>query len=113
VPTLGLLLKAPSRSEWLETSADSAETFAAATIHSVKGRELTSVVVVLPKKLLRDPGNRHVLDHWEQHMPSELRRVLYVGTSRAQQLLILAVHADHLDRVTRLLKDDGVPYERV
>lgn len=107
---LGALIKAPSPSEWLATKGENAAAFASATIHSVKGREYASVVVVLPKKLVPDPDNRHVLDHWEQGTPSELRRVLYVGASRAQRLLILAVHNDHLSRVTSLLNDD-VPYE--
>ena len=76
------------------------------------GREFAGVVVVLPKNLWGDTGDRHVLDHWEQRTTSELRRVLYVGASRAQRLLILAVHANHVDRVANLLKSDAVPYER-
>ena len=64
-----------------------------------------------PRSSSESPDNRHVLDHWEQGTPSELRRVLYVGASRAQRLLILAVHTDHLSRVTSLLNDDDVPYE--
>lgn len=108
---LGAVLKAPAQDDWLAAGEDTTEAFAWGTIHSVKGREFGSVVVVLPKKLLTDTGNRHVIDHWEQRTPSELRRVLYVGASRAQRLLILAVHADHVDRVASLLKGDGVPYE--
>ena len=110
---LGALLKAPAQDEWLAAGEDNAEAFAWGTIHSVKGREFEGVIVVLPKKLLRDTGSLHVLDHWEQRTPSELRRVLYVGASRAQRLLILAAHADHVDRVASLLKGDGVPYELV
>jgi DNA helicase II / ATP-dependent DNA helicase PcrA len=87
--------------------------FASATIHSVKGREFGNVVVVLPKNLLRDTGNRHVLDHWEQRTPSELRRVLYVGASRAQRLVILAVHTDHVSQVADILTGDDVPYETI
>ena len=41
------------------------------------------------------------------------RRVLYVGASRAQTLLILAVHTDHANRVAGLLKRDGVLYDLV
>jgi len=112
-PDLGTLLKAPQESAWLASDESEPETFAAATIHSVKGREFAGVVVVLPKNLITDDENRHVLDCWEGRMASELRRVLYVGVSRAQALLILAVHADHRDRVAMLLKGDGVPYEIV
>jgi hypothetical protein len=107
---LGMMFKAPAQKDWQAASRDAAETFASATIHSVKGREFPAVVVVLPKNLLTDAGNHHVLEHWERGMPSELRRVLYVGASRAQKLLILAAHTDHANRVTRLLKKDGVPH---
>ena len=51
------------------------------------------------------------MDHWDQRVGSEARRVLYVGASRAQTLLILAVHTDHANRVTGLLKRDGVNYD--
>lgn len=110
---LGALIKAPAQDDWPVENKDVGEAFASATIHSVKGREFTGVVVVLPKNLLKDNGNCHVLDHWEQRAPSELRRVLYVGASRAQRLLVLAVHADHVDRVASLLQEGGVPYELV
>ena len=107
---LGMMLKAPAQKDWLAASGEGAETFASATIHSVKGREFPAVVVVLPRNLLTDADNQHVLDHWEQGMPSELRRVLYVGASRAQKLLILTAHRDHISRVTSRLKKDDVPH---
>jgi superfamily I DNA/RNA helicase len=107
---LGMIFKAPAQRDWLTASTDGPDTFASGTIHSVKGREFPAVVVVLPKNLLTDADNRHVLDHWEQGMTSELRRVLYVGASRAQKLLILAVHTDHVNRVTSRLREDGVPH---
>jgi superfamily I DNA/RNA helicase len=110
---LGTFLKAPKETAWKASREDKPAAFAAATIHSVKGREYTSVVVVLPKDLLTDKTKRHVIDHWEGGVASELRRVLYVAASRAQRLLILAVHSDHLGRVAKLLKDDEVPYELI
>ena len=51
---LGVLLKAPSPGEWLAAKGDNDAAFTSATIHSVKGREYASVVVVLPKKLIRE-----------------------------------------------------------
>ena len=110
---LGMMFKAPAQKDWPTASTDGPDTFAFGTIHSVKGREFPAVVVVLPKNLLTDADNRHVLDHWEQGMSSELRRVLYVGASRAQKLLILAMHTDHVNRVTSRLSEDGVPHVRV
>ena len=110
---LGTLLKAPQDSAWPTSDEDASAVFLAATIHSVKGREFPAVVVILPKNLRQDAANQHVLDHWDQGIDSEARRVLYVGASRAQTLLILAVHTDHANRVAGLLKRDGVPYNLV
>src|SRR6266699_1438812 len=110
---LGAFIKAPNGAVWKPSREDTTGSFAAATVHSVKGLEYTSVVVVLPEKLHTDSSHRHVIDHWEDGVASELRRVLYVAASRAQRLLVLAVHADHHGRVARLLKDSGVPYELV
>lgn len=110
---LGTMLRAPSHEDWPEHTAPSPETLRAATIHSVKGREFPAVVVVLPKKLRTDANGQDLLDHWENGTQSEMRRVLYVGASRAQQLLILAVHANHVDRVATLLKLHNVPHELI
>jgi len=110
-PNLGSLLRAPTVSEWLVEAAVPS-VFRAATIHSVKGQEFPGVVVVLPSNLIKDSTGLHAVDHWESQTACELRRVVYVGGSRAQQLVILAVHETHLARVAGLLDRDGVPYER-
>ncbi len=57
--------------------------------------------------MVKDDGDRHALDHWDGHTPSELRRIVYVGASRAEQLLVLAVHETHLERVSGLLERDA------
>jgi DNA helicase II / ATP-dependent DNA helicase PcrA len=110
---LGAFIKAPKETDWKAPREDVPGAFAATTIHSVKGREFASAVVVLPEKPPMDDAKHHALDHWENGTPSELRRVLYVGASRAQKLLILAVHTNHLGRVAKLLKEGDVPYELV
>jgi DNA helicase II / ATP-dependent DNA helicase PcrA len=108
---LGAFLKAPPDSAWPKSEEEELPAFPFATIHSVKGREFATVVVVLPKDLRTDSAKQHVLDHWDQDKASEARRVLYVGASRAQTMLILAVHTDHANRVAGLLKRDGIPYD--
>jgi DNA helicase II / ATP-dependent DNA helicase PcrA len=110
---LGAFLKAPPDSAWPTAGKETLTPFLSGTIHSVKGCEFPTAVVILPKNLREDVADQHVLDHWEKDVDSEARRVLYVGASRAQTLLILAVHADHANRVAGLLKRDGVPYELV
>lgn len=108
---LGAFLKAPPDSAWLTSDEDASAVFPFATVHSVKGREFPTAVVVLPQNLRVDSAGQHVLDHWDQGIGSEARRVLYVGASRAQTLLIRAVHTDHANRVAELLKRDGVLYD--
>jgi DNA helicase-2/ATP-dependent DNA helicase PcrA len=107
---LGSRIKAPSAEEWLASAEDPAA-FAASTIHSVKGREFPGVAVVLPSSLLKDDVGYHAVDHWELETEAEVRRVVYVGASRAEKFLVLAVHNSHLQRVTSLLERDAVPHE--
>jgi superfamily I DNA/RNA helicase len=104
------LLKAPHQKNW--QPGDDTPAFRSATIHSVKGQEFPAVVVVIPEAPRKDAG-RHVLDHWENGLATEPRRVLYVGASRAQRLLILTAHNSHADRIDRLLKADSVPHIQV
>lgn len=73
------------------------------TVHGAKGREFDAVILVIPKTLRPDDGGLTCLDHWEQGSDSESRRVLYVGATRAEQLLIVAVHQDHIQRIQSLL----------
>jgi DNA helicase II / ATP-dependent DNA helicase PcrA len=107
---LGTFLKAPLNSAWPTPNDEASAAFPFATIHSVKGREFPTVVLVLPKDLRTDSADQDVLNHWERDTASEPRRVLYVGASRSQTLLILAVHNIHTNRVAGQLKRDGVPY---
>jgi DNA helicase II / ATP-dependent DNA helicase PcrA len=108
---LGTFIKAPPDSAWPTSDEEASAAFPFATIHSVKGREFPTAVVVLPQNLRLDSAGQHVLDHWDQGIGSEARRVLYVGASRAQTLLILAVHIGHANRVAELLKRDGVLFD--
>jgi DNA helicase II / ATP-dependent DNA helicase PcrA len=107
---LGSRIKAPPADEW-QITADDPGAFAAATIHSVKGREFPAVVIVFPANLLKDNAGHHAVDHWSGETAAEVRRVIYVGASRAEQLLILAVHSNHLEQVVSLLERDAVPHE--
>ncbi|RYD88979.1 MAG: hypothetical protein EOP50_18200, partial [Sphingobacteriales bacterium] len=76
-----------------------------ATIHSVKGAQFSVVGLVLPKNLQKDSEGKTVIDHWEAEVESEGRRVLYVGASRAQQVLILAIHESSVAKIESILKE--------
>ncbi|MDN3461061.1 ATP-dependent helicase [Rhodococcus sp. APC 3903] len=76
-----------------------------AHVHSVKGAEFDGVVYAIPPKATK---NKHVLDDWEQEANSELRRVFYVGASRAGKMLVLVVPKTRHKQLTALLTSTGV-----
>lgn len=85
----------------------------ASTIHGVKGMEFSAVLLALPSKLLKDDEGWTVFDDWEKNRKSEPKRVLYVGATRAQRILALAVSPAQAERVSSILKRDGVPTQRL
>lgn len=105
-------LRKPSVKQWNTLGATpQLDSLPWGTIHSVKGKEFESVVVVLPSQIRKDgPDQLSALESWEQRVDSEPRRVLYVGASRAQKLLILAMHKSHMNRVRAILESDDVPF---
>ncbi|MEU9369518.1 ATP-dependent helicase [Streptomyces avermitilis] len=111
---LGKLFKAPSDGLWAGVAGfGNSPTIRFSTVHGVKGKEFPGVVLVLPEKLRVDRvTDRTVLDDWEGGHDTEARRVLYVAGSRAQKLLMCAVHRKHVARVGDLLDAKGVPYVR-
>lgn len=77
-------------------------------IHQVKGGEFDAVLLCVPAKA--HPGSSHALDDWEQDVNSEQRRVLYVGASRAQRLLMFWPGASRQAQLLRIFERDGIPY---
>ncbi|MFE0872823.1 UvrD-helicase domain-containing protein [Streptomyces rochei] len=112
---LGALFKAPSEGAWASVATfGNSPTIHYSTVHGVKGMEFPGVVLVLPERLRVDRvTERTVLDDWEGDHNTEARRVLYVAGSRAQELLVCAVHRKHTGRVASLLDASGVPYIKV
>jgi DNA helicase II / ATP-dependent DNA helicase PcrA len=109
--TMGDQVKAPTEAEWDRLVAGTGQPrLTWGTIHSVKGAEFELVCVVIPRHLQKDQSGHTVLDHWEQRIESEPRRVLYVALSRAKGVLALAVHQSHVDQVEAILASEGVPY---
>ncbi|MFI2116703.1 UvrD-helicase domain-containing protein [Streptomyces rubiginosohelvolus] len=112
---LGNLFKAPSEDAWASiASFGSTPSIRYSTVHGVKGMQFPGVVLVLPHKLRVDRiTERTVLDDWEGGHDTEARRVLYVAGSRAQKLLVCAVHRKHTDQVASILSAKSVPYIKV
>lgn len=77
-------------------------------IHRVKGGEFDAILLSLPSKAHGD--NSHALDDWESNINSEQRRVLYVGASRAQRLLMFWPEGQRYAQLTRILAREDIPY---
>lgn len=93
------------------TKADVHPALPFSTIHGVKGQQFPAAAVVLPSQNnWRSSSGPTALDHWEGNSEGEPRRVLYVGTSRAQRLPLLLTPKAQTQRVLRLLTRDAVPF---
>lgn len=109
---LGGLFRAPKEDVWVKvTSLGDDPLIPYSTVHGVKGMEFPGVVLVLPDTP-KSKATDEVLDAWESGQDIESRRVLYVAGSRAQRLLVFAVHRKHIDRVAALLDAKAIPYVR-
>lgn len=106
------IIKAVPAAKWdVLANASTGFDLKSATVHSVKGKEFEAAVVVIPSSLVKCPLGKTALDHWEESSDAEVRRVLYVAASRAQKLLVFAVHQKHIERVKAILDKDGVSYQ--
>lgn len=74
----------------------------------MKGGEFDAILMSIPSKARGD--NPHALDDWETNTNSEQRRVLYVGASRAQRVLMFWPEGQRYAQLVRILKRDGIPY---
>lgn len=89
-------------------SSDASVGWQWSNIHQVKGGEFDAILISVPSKAHGD--NSHALDDWEFNINSEQRRVLYVGASRAQRLLMLWPEGQRYAQLIRILNRDGIPY---
>jgi hypothetical protein len=107
--TVAGYFRMPSRSEWsqfLEPRSDLAA-ITWGTIHEAKGSEHGAVCVVIP------PGNytEELIVAWESRTDSESKRVIYVGATRAEKLLAIALPAPFVDRVAAIMQAGQVAFE--
>jgi superfamily I DNA/RNA helicase len=104
-------LRTPKDDIWPGQPTDSGAVLRYSTVHSYKGLQEHSVVLVIPERSNEQPDGGLFL--WTNGTEGENRRVLYVGASRAEALLVLAAHADVYDTVRSNLDRHGVPFEEV
>lgn len=102
-------LRTPAGDQWKDKLADQQGQLRWSTIHQFKGLQSPAVALVIPAQ-----SERRIcgVKCWQESIPEEARRILYVGASRAEQLLILLVHKSQVDIVFECLDRDGVTYIR-
>jgi hypothetical protein len=105
-------LRSPKTEQWRDVMriGSARDALQYSTIHGAKGLQYPVVAVILPEELVPNEAKRTCLDLWEDDLKGEVKRVLYVAASRAEQLLILAVHSSHTDRVRAILKRADVSH---
>lgn len=104
-------LRAPAGNVWPEVSTSTTERpLSYSTIHGFKGLQSPAVALVIPQGSSDRPSG---VDAWVGNLNEEPRRVLYVGATRAERLLMLVVDTRCMDQVTLCLNRDGVPFDLV
>ncbi|MGO2140768.1 MAG: UvrD-helicase domain-containing protein [Leucobacter sp.] len=76
-------------------------------IHAVKGNEYRAVLLSIKKQR----GKDYFWDIVRSGKTDESLRVLYVGASRAAELLVLGCSAKEVSKLTELLKSEGIEYD--
>ncbi|GAA0812056.1 ATP-dependent helicase [Spirilliplanes yamanashiensis] len=102
-------LRSPSGDTWPVLLVDEPDALDWSTIHGFKGLQATVTAVAippLPKRATTPDG----VGLWSEGVPGESRRVLYVGASRAQRLLILVTAASQAAAAISCLQRDTVPF---
>lgn len=99
-------LQTPTGNKWPGIPRPSGTQLQFSTIHGFKGLQAPAVVLVIPDAGGPDDG----ATSWVEGRENDARRVLYVGASRAQRLMVLAVHERMVDQVTAVLTRDAVPF---
>jgi DNA helicase-2/ATP-dependent DNA helicase PcrA len=107
--TVTTYFRRPPSAEWsqfLQPRADLAA-IAWATIHEAKGSEHNGVCVVIPN----GDYTEDLIAAWENRIDSEPKRVIYVGVTRAEKLLAIAVPAPFVDRLIAIMRGGQIPFE--
>lgn len=103
-------LQTPSHDGWPDIPCEPGDCLTHSTVHGYKGLQSPAVALVIPKRPADAIDQDDGVHQWVRNREGESRRVLYVGASRAQQLLILAVHQSRATDVRTALDRDGVCY---
>jgi len=107
--TVTSYFRMPPRPEWSQFLQPHSHLAAVkwATIHEAKGSEHGAVCVVIP------PGEytQELITAWENRTDSEPKRVIYVGVTRAEKLLAIALPEEFVERVLTIMQAGQVRVE--
>jgi DNA helicase-2/ATP-dependent DNA helicase PcrA len=104
-------LKTPNGDRWPSIPTPELDGFHYSSIHRFKGLQERIVVLVIPKVRPSSQGILDGVELWVTDQSGEPRNVLYVGASRAEELLVLWVHDSVSEDVRSALLRDGVFFE--
>jgi DNA helicase II / ATP-dependent DNA helicase PcrA len=103
-------LKVPNGDKWASKPSVAADAHKHSTIHGYKGLEHNAVAMIITERVAGVSADEDGLSQWTSDIAGEARNVLYVGASRAQQLLIIGAHQTVFDEVQANLDRDHVTY---
>lgn len=97
----------PTPAIWPDGLVQPSEPIRWSTIHGFKGRQARAVVAIMTNTPGNYQGSSHIL--WQRDIGGESRRTMYVGASRAEELLIIAaMTSDQYRAALVALQRDGV-----
>jgi ATP-dependent DNA helicase UvrD/PcrA len=101
--------KSPGNGKWSEALlVRESASLSASSIHEAKGHEHRAVCVAIPAE-----GGRteELITSWENRTALEAKRVIYVGITRAKELVVIAIPKAYASRIAKVLRDSHVPFE--
>jgi len=104
------VLRTPNGDRWASRPSTNEGADSHSTIHGFKGLQAAAVALIIPKRIAGMPANEDGLSQWAAGQAGDARNVLYVGASRAEQLLIIAAHESVYHEVKANLDRDNVTY---
>jgi superfamily I DNA/RNA helicase len=101
--------RSPRTEKWSEVlCVRESASLSASSIHEAKGHEYRAVCVAIPAKGKR---TEDLIESWERRAALEAKRVVYVGITRAKELVVIAVPRSFSDRIAAVLRAAGVPFD--
>lgn len=111
--TVRTVFRRPPNGNWSALlTAPAALSLKSNTVHDAKGKEYKAVCVVIPPNRAPQNHTQALFTSWEQRVESEAKRVIYVGVTRAELLINLAVPRGFGDTCIQILTAGNVPVVR-